>query len=320
MSRVVPVIAAATMLTFAILAACVGDDPDTTPGGGSSSGTTSSSGTSGGDGSSSSGSTGNGRSSGGSPDAGDAGTTGDATTPFEVRSLGGLKLWLESTKELSAGSSGGTPFGKWADQSGAWDGGGAGAPDGGRHIAEPHDVNPPTIVSNGINGRPTVAFTNGNGHVHIANHADWQFGVGDWIIVEVAKVSAGTGPLWELRPQATAGWEEQFFAGHLCVAYGLGVTNGCTTPAYTPSTDPHVFVARRKGDAFSVRVDGTERSTIVRTGETTNIGVNQFAQPYVFIGKNLDVLVSEVIVVVGPTTDATLATLESHLKAKYAIP
>ncbi len=278
-----------------------------------------------------SGSSSNDASSGGSPSDGsssgdsssgssgsDAG--GDASKPYDVGALPGLKLWLESTKELAPGSSGGTPFGTWADQSRAWDAGAAGAPDGGRHIAEPQDVNPPTIVANGIAGRPTVSFVAGNGYVRIAHHSDFQFGLGDFIIVDVAKVASGNGPLWRLAPNATAGTEELFLPTHFCVVFGLGVSNGCTAPEYSAPPGQHVFVARRKGDIFTVRVDGTVRSSLDRSSDPPNISISPFSQPYAFIGNNITMQVSEVIIVVGPTADNDLMTLESHLKTKYGIP
>jgi hypothetical protein len=242
-----------------------------------------------------------------------------AISPLDVRALPGLRLWLESTKTLSADV--GTGFGSWRDSSERWDGGaGGGAPDGGYHVALPHNVNPPSIVPNGINGRPTVSFTAGNGYLHLDNHADFQFGTGDFLIVDVAKVTSGTGPLWRFAPNATAGSEELFTPGHLCVEFGMGVTNGCTAPDYVSSPDPHVFAARRKGDVFDVRVDGAVRSTLNRVGTVTDIGVNEFAQPYVFIGSNITMQLSEVIVIVGPTSDANVDALESLLKTKYAIP
>lgn len=304
-------------LVLAAFAACVGDDPQSTslpPGndGGASSSSSSSSGAA----SSSSSSSGSSGNDGSVPaDGGE-----DAAKPYDVRSLKGLKLWLESTKELVPEMQGSTGFGAWWDNSAAWDAGGAGAPDGGRHVALPHDVNPPSIVANGVNGRPTVSFVSGNGYLHIANHADFRFGLGDFVIVEVAKVTSGSGPLWMLRPNATAGTEEAFLPGQLCVAYGLGVNNGCTTPVYTPSTEPHVFAARRKADIFTLRVDGSVRGTLDRTADPPDIGVNEFAQEYAFIGNSVTMQVSEVIIVVGPTSDDDLAALEGHLKAKYAIP
>jgi hypothetical protein len=244
-----------------------------------------------------------------------------APPPFDVRSMAGLRLWLESTKELVPESAGSTGFGSWTDSSGRWDGGsGGGAPDGGKHVAVPFDVNPPAIVANGIAGRPTVSFIAGNGYLSLDNHADFQFGTGDFVIAEVAKITSGNGPLWVLRPNQTAGSEESFLAGQFCFAFGLGVMNACTTPVFTPSTEPHVFVARRKSDVFTLRVDGSTRGTVDSSTEPPNIGVNQFAQPFVFIGNNSTMQVSEVIVIVGPTADPSLEALEGHLKTKYLIP
>lgn len=243
----------------------------------------------------------------------------DGANPvYDVRSLPGLRLWLESSKELVAEAGNSTGFGTWTDSSGRWDGG-AGSPDGGRHVAVPHNVNPPSIVANAFGGRATVSFTSGNGYIRLDNHDDWEFGLGDFVIVSVAKVSSGNGPFWILRPQATAGSEAAFNATGLCVSYGLGVTNGCTSPAYVPDTSAHIYVARRKGDIFSFRVDGTEQGTLDRSSDPVDIRVNLFAQPYVFIGDTSTMQVSEVIVVVGPTVDGKLTELETELKAKYGL-
>ena len=246
---------------------------------------------------------------------------GDSAPPgFDARSLPGLRLWLESTKDLVPEAAGSTGFGSWTDSSGRWDGGAApSAPDGGKHVALPHNVNPPSIVANGINGRPTVSFVSSNGYLHVDNHEDFHFGLGDFLIVEVAKVSSATGTLWSLRPGATAGSEESFAPGLLCVSFGMGVTNGCTT-AFTPSTDAHVYAARRKSDLFTIRVDGTVRATLDRSADPPDIFVNMFTAPYAFIGQNLGGQISEVIVVVGPTSDADLTKLEAQLKTKYALP
>lgn len=247
---------------------------------------------------------------------------GSDTAPpgFDARSLPGLRLWLESTKELVPEAAGSTGFGSWTDSSGRWDGGAApGAPDGGKHVALPHNVNPPSIVANGINGRPTVSFISTNGYLHLDNHEDFHFGLGDFLIMEVAKVSSTTGTLWSLRPGATAGGEESFAPNLLCVSFGLGVNNGCTT-TFAPSTEAHLYAARRRSDLFTIRVDGAVQATLDRSGSPPDIFVNKFTAPYAFIGQNLDAQISEVIVVVGPTTDADLTKLEAHLKTKYALP
>ncbi len=258
----------------------------------------------------------------GSPDSSsppDAGA--DATKPgYDVRALPGLRLWLESTRELVPEAVGSTGFGSWTDSSGRWDGGAApGAPDGGKHVALPHNVNPPSIVANGINGRPTVSFVSGNGYLHLDNHEDFHFGLGDFLILEVAKVSSATGTLWSLRPGATGGSEESFAPGLLCVSFGLGVSNGCTT-SFTPGTEAHVYAARRRSDLFTVRVDGAVRATLDRSGSPPDIFVNMFTGHYAFIGQDLGAQISEVVVVVGPTSDAELGKLETHLETKYALP
>src|SRR5262249_44723633 len=127
--------------------------------------------------------------------------------------------------------------------------------------------------------------------------------------------------LWSLRPIQTAGSEEAFSAGQLCVVFGIGVLNGCTSPVYTPSTEPHVFVARRKSDVFTLRVDGSVRGTRDLTSEPPDIGINVSGQPFAFIGDgNSTMQFSELLFIVAPTPDAELEALEKHLKAKYLIP
>ena len=79
-------------------------------------------------------------------------------------------------------------------------------------------------------------------------------------------------------------------------------------------------MARRRSDLFTVRVDGTVRATLDRSVDPPDIFVNMFTAPYAFIGQNLGAQISEVVVVVGPTSDADLGKLETHLKAKYALP
>ena len=249
----------------------------------------------------------------------DAGTEA-ATPPLDVRTYPGLRLWLESSMNLQKEMSG-IGIASWRDSSGRWDGGtSAGAPDGGYHVAVPYQPNPPIVSTNGINGRPSVVFTDGNGWLSIENHDDFQFGTGDFLVVEVAKITSGSGPLWVLRPQASAGFEESFFPGLLCVSFGGSATNGCTSPAYVPSSGPHVFAARRKGDVFDLRVDATVKGTVDRTGVPTNIVINGFAQANAFIGGGITMDVSELIVIVGPTSDASLADLEGALKKKYGTP
>lgn len=223
------------------------------------------------------------------------------------------RLWLESTRNLTKEPASNT-FAAWTDSSKGQDTGAS------LHVAVPNGVNPPSIVANAFGGRPTVSFVDGNGNLRIDNHADFEFGLGDFLIVEVAKISSGSSALWNLRPQATAGWEELVSNGQLCVVFGQGATNGCTGPAATASTDPHVFVARRQGDLFTYRVDGTVKGKLDRNGDPPNIVVTPIQQPSIYLGGQTTMQLSEVLVVVGPTQDVVLEALEKHLKSKYLIP
>ncbi len=232
---------------------------------------------------------------------------------FDVGELPGVRLWLESTRNLTKEPSS-NAFAAWTDSSKGQDTGAS------LHVAVPNGVNPPSIVANAFGGRPTVSFVDGNGNLRIDNHADFEFGLGDFLIVEVAKISSGSGTLWNLRPQATAGWEELVSNGQLCVVFGQGATNGCTGPAATASTDPHVFVARRKGDLFTYRVDGTVKAKLDRAGDPPDIVVTPLQQPSIYLGGQTTMQLSEVLVVVGPTQDVVLEALEKHLKSKYLIP
>lgn len=248
---------------------------------------------------------------GGATDA--AEEDGAADGGFDVGKLPGVRLWLESTRNLTKDPSSNT-FAAWTDSSNGQTTGTA------LHVAVPNGVNPPSIVANAFGGRPTVSFVDGNGNLRIDNHADFEFGLGDFLIVAVAKISSGNGMLWNLRPQQTAGWEELISKGQLCVVFGQGVTNGCTSPAATASTDPHVFVARRKGDVFTYRVDGTVKGTLDRSSDPPNIVVKSYQQPSIFLGGDTTMQLSEVLVVVGPTQDVTLEALEKHFRSKYLIP
>lgn len=224
-----------------------------------------------------------------------------------------MRLWLESSKGLDKQPANGDAFGAWFDRSGDGDG-------GPRHVAKPYDVNPPTINANGFGGHPTLSFVNGNGYIAIANHEDFKFGLGDFLIVDVAKVSSGQAPgaLWSLFPQQTAGSEESFSPNGFCFLFGMGVTDGCTSEAPNPSPEPHVFVARRQGDEITFRVDGAVQGKVDRAKDPADINV--FNADNVYIGKNATMQLSEVIVIVGPTSDAKLALLEGFLKKKYLIP
>ena len=102
-----------------------------------------------------------------------------AVPPLDVRTLPGLRLWLESTSGLTKAAVG-TDLVSWRDGSGYWADGGAGAPDGGAHTAIPIAFSGggavyPGVVANGIAGRPSVTFESGP-KLGITNHDDFNPG------------------------------------------------------------------------------------------------------------------------------------------------
>jgi hypothetical protein len=309
---------ALALTTAAVMFACVGSDP----GPGSASTPTNDSGDGpreDGSGITPSGDSGPGTDSSVS-DAGDGGPP-----PFDVRVLPGLRLWLESTHDLIKANAG-TDVVSWGDGSQRWDGGtNVGAPDGGRHVAFPVAYTLggplyPSIVTNGINGRPAVAFTDGP-KLAVANHPDFELDTGDFVIVAVGSVSTGTGPFWRLMTATTGASGTNLLANSACTFMGArGASPDCTSPEYAPNTSAHTFVMRRKAAQLIFRVDATSRGTYDFGADNPNLTVFDFQQPNAFIGGAFAGQLAELIVVVGPTSDADLDRLETHLKAKYALP
>lgn len=299
-----------------IVAACTGSDPEAVGGAGADAGP-------GGDRIDS----GSGADTG-VTDTDSGGTKGDggteAAAPLDVRTLPGLRLWLESTKDLTKASVG-TDFVSWRDSSGRWADGGVGAPDGGAHIALPVAYNGggaiyPSVITNAIAGRPAVSFETGP-KAAIANHDDFNPGTGDFVIAAVAAVSSGSGPFWNLTTATTAPSGTWLGPTKFCSFLGgLGAQPQCTSPDYSPSTSAHVFLVHRKTAQAIFRVDGTSRGTYDYGVNNPNLGVQTYQQASAFIGGNVVTQLAELILLIGPTTDADLDSLEGYLKTKYAIP
>ena len=312
--NVVALLLATSLGTAAAITACVGDDavattPDVTPGveGGVP-------GVEGGP--VADGSTGTDSSTG--PD----GNTGDGATPaLDVRTVPGLRLWLESTQNLTKAAAG-NDIVSWKDSSGRWADGGAGTPDGGAHTAVPIPFSGggavyPSVVANGIAGRPSVGFDSGP-KLSIPNHEDFAVGTGDFVVAVVGAISSGQGTLWRLTTATSAPSGVWLSAEKGCSSL---TPPKCTSPDYSPNTSPHVFVLRRKAAQEIFRVDGTSRGTLDFGVDNPNLSVSLFPTfASAMIGGGIVGQLSEILVVVGPTADASLDKLEAHLKTKYAIP
>ena len=101
---------------------------------------------------------------------------------------------------------------------------------------------------------------------------------------------------------------------------GIGAPPTCTSPEFTPSTAPHVFVVRRKAAQLIYRVDGTSRATYDFAASNPNLGVLTFQAPNASIGGGVVGQLSELLLFVGSATEPNFDKLEAHLKTKYAIP
>ena len=294
---------------FAFLAACVGEDTvtglATNPDAGSPTG----------DGTTS-------RQDDAAPkDDGSSGTSdGDASQPLDVRTLPGLRLWLESTKglEQTAGE-----VVSWTDSSQRWDAGAAEAPDGGAHVDRPIEDDTggplfPSVVQNGVaGGRPAVSFTEGT-KLAIPNHADFAFGKGDFLIAAVATAPQAKGAFWTLMKDQSSSYGTALRANHACIGR---VPDICTSPDFDPSTSAHAFVMRRSGDQLVFAIDGTSRSTYTFKPDDPSLTVGVFqTQQGAVIGGDLEGEVSEIVIIVGPTSQDDLEKLGAYFKAKYVIP
>jgi hypothetical protein len=316
--NVVRLLLATSVSTAAVITACVGDEPipsspDGSPNqdGGAQTGS---------DGSTSS------DASSSLDDGSPMDAVGDVSppAPLDVRTLPGLRLWLESTKNLEKAAVG-NEFVSWRDSSGRWADGGADAPDGGAHTALPVAYNGggavyPSVNTNGIAGRPSVTFESGP-KIAVPNHADFDVGTGDFVIAAVAAVSSGSGPFWNLTTASTAPSGTWLSSQKFCSFLGgLGAQPKCTSPEYSPNTAGHVFVIRRKAAQAIYRVDGTSRATYDFGVENPDLGVQTFQQANAVIGGNVVAQLSELVVIIGPTADSDFDALEAYFKTKYSLP
>lgn len=247
----------------------------------------------------------------------DAGLDADAAT-FDPRSLSNLRLWLESSRGVTTGPGGVV---SWADGSGRWDGGGAGAPDGGQHQALHLGAKTaPTLQNNGIAGRPSLSFqgSTGNGDpLEIAMHPDFAIDTGDFLAAFALKLGTGDGLIFSHASMSIPRFGLMISNADFCWSLFARGGDRCTTPKFALSTEPHVLVVLRKGKDMVFRVDGTTRSSANVLLDDPDLTPST---PTLSLGAGPPSLVSEVVLLVGPTPDADRLALEAYMKSKYGIP
>jgi hypothetical protein len=316
----------------AAFAACSGDD-DTgtaTPGAGgpdaatgTSSGTTGSGSSSSGGGSSSSG--------GGSGPPQDGGNDG-APPGYDVKSLPGLVLWLESGTAVDLG--GATPA-KWSDQSG-----------NANDAVQPGACGKPDRNANVLNGHQGLGF-----HelecLEIPDAVTLQWGTGDFYLAAVTRNFANTatstdegttftyqdgsykrkrfGEVYSKIPSLFGpgptivfnDWTDRSrkIVGSLDVSQMVKTPNIYAEPA-------HIIALRRKGEVLELRIDGAVTSQMTDAGAPLDISTA--GTPVAIGGRpgltNFVGSIWEIVAIKGASADADLAKLEAYAIAKYKLP
>jgi hypothetical protein len=315
----------------AAFAACSGDDDNASAGPGAgapdaATGTSSSS--SGGGSSSSSGSSGSSSSSGQPADAGQ-----DGVAPgYDVKSLPGLVLWLESGTGVDFG---GAAQAKWADQSGK-----------ANDATQPAACAKPDRNANVLNGHQGLGFHEVE-CLEIPDAVTLQWGTGDFYVAAVARNFANTatstdegttftyqdgsykrkrfGEVYSKIPSLFGpgptivfnDWTDRTrkIVGSLDVSQMVKTPNIYAEPA-------HIIALRRKGEVLELRIDGAVTSQMTDAGAPLDIST--VGTPVAIGGRagltNFVGSIWEIVAIKGASADADLAKLEAYAIAKYKLP
>jgi hypothetical protein len=331
LSRGVVVFVSGVLITIAACgddtgASSSGSPPDASTGtdGGSSSGASSSS--SGNSSSSSSSSS----SSGAPIDGGNDG----AAPGYDVKTLPGLVLWLESGTGVDLG--GPAVPAKWSDQSGK----------GNDAVQPAGECGKPDRNANTLNGRLGVGFHEFE-CLQIADNASLQWGTGDFYVGAVTRNFANTATSADIgttfKYQDGSYQRKRFGEVYSKIAstFGPGPTIvfndwtdrsrkivgslDLTQMVKTPNiyAEPgHLIALRRKGQVLELRIDGAVTTQMTDAGAPLDI--SNAGTPVAIGGRpNLTNFVGsiwELVAIKGASTDADLAAFEAHAKAKYQLP
>ncbi len=197
----------------------------------------------------------------------------------------------------------------------------------------------PLYTAVGIDGLPSATFTGPITFFAVADSATMQWGMGDFVVLGVARAAVGTaadgmlyakvGPYpWDGvnlyvnadKPGPTSRAAAQV-SGTLYVV--------STPPPYTfVDSTVHLLGARRSGATLEVRVDGVVSTSMTSdsiatvdvsaVGWQAVIGQNGYAPTPEF--QQIQGDVAEMLGVQGSVTPSELAELEQYLKGRYAIP
>lgn len=259
---------------------------------------------------------------------GDGGAGGDSGGGYDVRTVPGLVLYLDQASVTGSSST-------WKDQSGkghdATVTGGCASP----------DRNAPVLK-----GIKALGFHETECYA-IADHADFQWGAGDFYVATVAMNryndptgAGGTtftypdgrftrrrfGEMFSKIPSGFGPGPTVVFNDWTDRTYkwvgSVDITQMVKTPAPGRFAEPaHVVSFRRKGGVLELRLDGVLKSSEADAGAP--IDVSAVGTPVAIGGRpgltNFVGGIWEVVAVKGTLDDAPMQALESHWKAKYGL-
>lgn len=255
----------------------------------------------------------------------DGGAQADAA--IDVASVPGLVLWLDGTRGVLEFSG---VVASWADQSGQQN-----------HAAQSITYNRPTFTAAAINGLPGVHFdmtAQWGTFLTIADSASLRWGTDDYYLAVVArfdndvggsgqnsrfgtfyfKQGASGGPFFHANAPGktpTSGFAAELSddAEHRVVSVGTGYNDA----------KGHLFAVRRRGTTLELRhnglPDGAKTVPAVDVS-AAGVAVSLGATMERIDSNRLNGDIAEIVAVRGALTDASLAGVESYLKAKYALP
>lgn len=260
------------------------------------------------------------------------GGAGDAAVPgYDVKSLPGLVLWLESETgvDLSQAST------KWVDQSG-----------NANDAVRPSSCGRPDRNAETLNGHDALGFHEFE-CLEIPDAVSLQWGTGDFYVGAVARNFANTatsattgttftyqdgsflrkrfGEVYSKIPSLFGpgpaivfnDWTDRSrkIVGSLDSSQMVRVPNVYAEPA-------HLIGLRRKGTVIELRIDGTVASQVPDAGAP--IDVSTVGTPIAIGGRpgltNFVGSIWEIVAIKGAVGDAELATFEAYAKSKYTLP
>jgi hypothetical protein len=247
----------------------------------------------------------------------------DTAAAWTPAMLGGLVLWLDAGKGITAAS--GAKLDTWMDQSGQ-----------GNHARQTSAASMPTFTASALRALPAVTFDGQLTFLSVTDATSMEWGVADYTVLAVARCSNAATETNRMLYQKTAA-ASPFTGVNLILSPSfqtatgsLGVQDDATH--YIQSTAggyndnmPRIYGGRRVGTTLQARVNGTVVGQVSESptinvdapGRAGIIGHNGYQLTAGFQALKGDVF--EIVAIKGTISDADLAKLESYLRSKYGL-